>query len=98
MLYEVITESSSLREQRDVAKLIEREKLSDPVVLDVIEQRLLREYKGSGSNSIPKVRFRIVITSYSIHYTKLYERLTPCCNETNWSEVVERVTSYQWSV
>jgi len=43
-------ESNSTRENRDAAKMIEREHLSDPVVLDVVEQKLLRDYPRSGSD------------------------------------------------
>jgi len=48
--YIKMLESSNARENRDAAKMIEREHLSDPVVLDVVEQKLLRDYQRSGSD------------------------------------------------
>lgn len=45
-----LLESNNVREQRDAARLIERGRIKDPVVLDAVERALLRGYKADSSD------------------------------------------------
>ncbi len=45
-----LLDSNNVREQRDAARLIERGRVKDPVVLDAVERALLRGYKADSSD------------------------------------------------
>ena len=72
MLYEVITAA-------EVRKLAERSQLAASEIVALADRGLLLTKQSSDmlNEILPKIQntSRFVITSYSIHYTKLYDTL-----------------------
>ena len=83
MLYEVITPWLSLGfwqfDQQEVPPSIRHHHLSDPALLSMLDfspASQIRTFGSGGFRSVVpfcSVLLQVVITSYSIHYTKLYE-------------------------